>query len=432
MAKKYICALDIGNSKITALIGKIEHNQFQLVGIGESASQGLKEGMVINIDTTTQAIQAALSQAENMAGCKITSITTGISGNHICARNVHAEVNIRDGEVTQSDIERAKEIAMGIVIPSENQVLHTVIQEYIIDGQEGIQQPVGICGTRLNINMHIITGKHSAERNIRRCIESPCHLDINEIKIQALASSEAVLEQDEKELGVCVLDIGHGTTDIAVYHHGAIRHTAVLPFAGYDITTDLQTVLTTSFQAAEEIKIRYGSALTELTSPEQMIEVPSLGKQAPRKITHTNLAQIIQARLEQIFDIVKNELATVDIPLETLNSGIVITGGTAHLQGISELAHQFFDLPVRIGTPKNLLGMNEGISTPPYASAIGLLLSASDYAQQTGTNSGKENTQQTIINHLAHINEPTLALPTQTTNKLSLWKRFINWWNDTL
>lgn len=425
-SKHYISAIDIGTSKVVALIGEVKDGQIQLIGAGESLSTGLDAGMVVNIDRTTSAIQAALTNAERMADCKILNISTGISGNHIRCQNVHGEVNIRDGEVSQSDIDRSKEIAMAVSLLPENQILHTVVQEYTIDGQDRIQQPIGMSGVRLDTKMHIISGQSNAERNVRRCF-APCHLDINEIKIQALASADATLTEDEKELGVCVLDIGCGTTDIAVYFNGAIRHTAVLPLGGRQITRDIHKALTTTYQAAEEIKVRYGSVLPEAVPQDTMIEVPSLGEQPPRQILQAQLATVIEARVKELLDVVYNELEHVKIYPEMLGSGIVITGGSSHLHGICQLAHEVFDLPVRIGIPKKMIGMGEKVRDPLYAGAVGLLLSAQQYAAQNGITAGKKNPSKAPVHTEPSVsteapNTPQLVLPTQKSeSKIKSW-----------
>ena len=407
MTKQYISAIDIGTSKITALIGEIKEDQIQLIGLGEAPSTGLDAGLIINIDQTTEAIQTALSNAERIADCKILSISTGISGNHIRCLNAHGEVNIRDGEVSQSDVDRSKEIALAISLLPENQILHTVVQEYSIDGVDCIRHPIGINGARLDTKIHIITGQSNAERNIRRCVD-PCHLDINEIKVQALASADAILTEDEKKLGVCVLDIGCGTTDIAVYFNDAIRHTAVLPLGGHQITRDIHRALITTYQAAEDIKIRYGSVLPEAVPHDNMIEVPSLGEQAPRQIAHFQLATVIEARVQELFNIVCNELEHAQITPEMLSAGIVITGGTSLLHGICQLAQKTFDeLPVRVGIPKRMVGMNDQIRDPRYASAVGLLLSAQKYAQQNGISAGRENVPKTQTYHETVLTKDT-------------------------
>lgn len=371
--KQYISALDIGTSKVVALIGEVQDdNQVHVVGIGEASSRGLKAGMVTNIDITAQAIRQAVEEAERMADCKVHSVVTGIAGNHIRSLNSQGVVKIRDGEVTQADIERAIETTRAVNIPPDQEILHTVVQEYIIDNQPGVRDPIGMSGVRLDTRVHIVTGAFTALQNIQKCIQR-CDLHADDIVLQPLASSEAVLSEDEKELGVCVIDIGAGTTDIAVYTNGAIRHTAVIPVAGNLITSDLAQALRTPYHAAEYIKTHHGAARPDLEGLDEMVEVPSVGERQPRQISRRVLASVIGPRVEEIFELVLNELRRAGFSEETLISGVVITGGTSLLAGITELAEEVFGLQARMGVPKEVVGVSEKVRNPRYATAIGIL-----------------------------------------------------------
>ncbi|XXQ69477.1 cell division protein FtsA [Neisseriaceae bacterium B1] len=392
--KQYISALDIGTSQVLALIGEVVDNQIHIVGVGEAESRGLKAGMVTNIDVTAQAIHSAMSEAELMADCKIRSVSTGISGNHVRSLNSQGVVKIKEGEVSAADIERAKETAKAVNIPPDHQILHTVVQEYIIDNQPGVREPVGMSGVRLDTRVHIITGAVTAVQNVQKCIER-CHINVDEIMLQPLASADAVLTEDEKELGVCLIDIGSGTTDIAVYTNGAIRHTAVIPIAGDLITRDLAQALRTPSSAAEYIKVHYGTALADLGDADEMVEVPSVGGQQARQIARGVLASVIGPRVEEILELALNELRRAGYPEEVLTSGIVLTGGTALLKGVLELTEDIFNLPARIGVPREMGGVSERVRNPRYATTVGLLMSAKEYAERNGTNAGVANRRLT-------------------------------------
>ncbi len=374
--KKYISALDIGTSKVVALIGEVqEDNDIHIVGLGETPSRGLKAGMVTNIETTAQAIKQAMEEAQLMADAHVDSVTTGIAGNHIRSLNSQGVVKIKDGEVTQADIDRAVETAKAVNIPPDHDILHTVVQEFIIDNQPGVKEPIGMSGMRLDTRIHIITGAVTAMQNIQKCVNR-CGLHIDHMILQPLASGQAVLTEDEKELGVCVIDIGGGTTDIAVYTNGAIRHTAVIPVAGDLITKDLAQALRTPHSAAEYIKINHGVALAGMDGLDDMIEVPSVGDRNPRQISRRVLASVIGPRVEEILELVLNELRRSGFPEEVLTSGVVLTGGASLLTGIVDLAEDVFNLPARIGVPQEMGGVSERIRNPRFATAIGLLQAA--------------------------------------------------------
>lgn len=389
--KQYISALDIGTSKVIALIGEIqEDDELHIVGVGEAPSRGLKAGMVTNIDATAQSIKQAMSEAELMADCKIDRVITGIAGNHIRSLNSQGVVKIRDGEVTQADTERAIETAKAVNIPPDHEILHTVVQEYIIDNQPGVKEPIGMSGVRLDTRVHIITGAITALQNIQKCVNR-CGLQVSDIMLQPLASGQAVLTEDEKDLGVCVIDIGGGTTDIAVYTNGAIRHTAVIPVAGNLITSDLAQAFRTPYAAAEYIKVHHGAASPDLEDEnlEEMIEVPSVGERSPRQTPRRVVASVIGARVEEIFEMVLNELRRAGFPEEVLTSGVVLTGGVSLLPGMVELAEEIFGVPARIGVPKEIGGVAERIRNPKSATAIGLLQMAKNDSEYAGKNGNK-------------------------------------------
>ena len=374
--KRYISVLDIGTSKVLALIGEVQDdNEIHIVGLGQSVSRGLRAGMVPNLDATVQAIRQAVNEAELMADTKITHVTTGIAGNHIRSLNSQGVVKIKDGEVTQADIDRAIETAKAVNIPPDHKILHAVVQDYIIDTQLGVREPIGMSGVRLDTRVHIITGASTAVQNIQKCIER-CGLKVDEVMLQPLASGQAVLTEDEKDLGVCVIDIGGGTTDIAVYTNGAIRHTSVIPVAGDLITKDLSQALRTPHDAAEYIKIHYGVVFPEMEGLDEMIVVPSVGDRKPRQVPRKVLAIVIRERIREILEVVASELRKSGFPKEVLTSGIVLTGGTSMLSGIEELAEEVFELPVRIGIPQEMGGVSERVRTPRYSTVIGLLQAA--------------------------------------------------------
>lgn len=404
--KQYLSALDIGTSKVIALIGEIgDDNEIHIVGLGQSPSRGLKAGMVTNIDATAQAIKQAMEEAERMADFKAESVTTGIAGNHIRSLNSQGVVKIKDGEVTQADIERAIETAKAVNIPPDHNILHTVVQEYIIDNQPGVKEPIGMSGVRLDTRVHIITGAITALQNIQKCVNR-CGLHMDQIMLQPLASGQAVLTEDEKDLGVCVIDIGGGTTDIAVYTNGAIRHTAVIPVAGDLITSDIAHALRTPYVHAEYIKIHHGLAIAGADMEDEMVEVPSVGDRPMRQVPRSVLAQVIGPRVEEILELTLNELRRSGFPEEVLNSGVVLTGGASLLPGMIDLAEEIFRVPARIGVPQDMAGVSERIRNPRYATAIGLLQAA------RGEQEGRQ------------VNG---AVAVRDSNKESLWTKIRDW-----
>ena len=373
--------LDIGTTKVVALVGKVGlGGHIDAIGVGSHPSRGLKRGIVINIDATVQSIEHAIEEAELMAGCEIHSVYTGIAGSHIRSFNSHGIVAIRDREVTQIDIDRVIDAAKAVAIPADQKILHILPQEFIIDGQEGIREPVGMSGVRLEAKVHIVTGGVSAAQNIVKCIER-CDLQVSDIILQPLASSSAVLTDDEKELGVCLVDIGGGTTDIAIFTDGAIKHSAVIPIAGDQVTNDIAIALRTPTKYAEEIKMKHACVWDRLDSSEVMLEIPGVVQRQTREISQKILTNIIAARYEELFTLVHAELRRSGFS-ELISAGIVLTGGASKTSGVVELAEQVFQLPIRLGMPQNISGMIEVINNPVYATSVGLLLIGYQHYQQ--------------------------------------------------
>jgi cell division protein FtsA len=371
--KNLIVGLDIGTSKIVAMAAELSPDgQMDVRGIGSHESKGLKKGVVVNIEATVGAIQRALEEAELMADAKITRVYTGIAGNHIRSFNSTGMVAIKDKEVTTVDVERAVETARAMPVPSDQQVLHILTQEFVIDGQDGIREPLGMSGHRLEVKVHIVTGAVSAAQNIVKCVRR-CGLEVADLVLQPLASSVAVLSEDEKELGVALVDIGGGTTDVAIFTHGAIRHTAVIPIAGDQITNDIAMALRTPTPEAEVIKLRYGVALRQLADAREMVEVPGLGDRGARELSRQTLAEVIEPRVEELYTLVQQVLRQSGYE-ELISSGIVLTGGSAVMQGMVELGEEIFHMPVRIGVPRYSGALADVVRNPRYATAVGLLL----------------------------------------------------------
>jgi cell division protein FtsA len=383
MAKKpdrhLIVGLDIGTSKVVALVGEIgADNSIEIIGIGSQPSRGLKKGVVVNIESTVQSIQRAVEEAELMAGCEIHSVFAGIAGSHVRSLNSHGVVAIRDKEVQQTDVDHVIDAAKAVAIPADQKILHVLPQEFIIDGQEGIREPVGMSGVRLETKVHIVTGADSAAQNIEKYIQR-CGLAVDDIVLEQLASSYAVLTDDEKDLGVCLVDIGGGTTDIAVFSQGAIRHTAVIPIAGDQVTNDIAVSMRTPTQYAEDIKIRYACALSQLANTDESIEVPSVGDRPARRLARQTLAEIVEPRYEELFGLIREELRRSGFE-EMIAAGIVLTGGSAKMEGAIELAEEIFHVPVRLGMPSGVKGLADVVTNPIHATGVGLLLYARDHA----------------------------------------------------
>jgi cell division protein FtsA len=379
--RNLLVALDVGTSKIVTLVAEITaEDTLNLIGMGSHPSRGLKKGVVVNIESTVNAIQRSLEEAELMADAKIKEVITGIAGSHIKSFNSHGMVAIKDKEVQQYDIDRVIETARAVNIPMEQQVLHILEQEFVIDGQGGVRQPHGMSGMRLEVKVHIVTGAVSAAQNIMKCVRR-CGLEVRDLMLQPLASADAVLLEDERDLGVCLVDIGGGTTDIAVFTDGAIKHTSVIPIAGDQITNDIAMALRTPTKDAEELKIAHGVALRQLASSTEMIEVPGVGDRGPRELSRQTLAEVIEPRVEELYSLIQRELRSSGLE-ELLSSGIVITGGSSLMKGMVELGEEVFHMPVRVGLPNYSGALAEVVRNPRYSTGMGLLMAGLDQVKR--------------------------------------------------
>jgi cell division protein FtsA len=376
MAKRgqHLVGLDIGTTKVTALVGEWGDDGLELTGLGTAPSSGIRKGVVVNIASTVSAIRKAVQEAERMAGCQIDAVYTGISGGHIRGFNSHGIVAVKDGEITQADLDRVIEAAKAVAIPMDREVIHVLPQQFIVDDQDGIKEPLGMHGVRLEAKVHIVTAATTSAQNIIRCANRS-GLDVSAIVLQQLASAEAVLTQDEKDLGACLVDIGGGTADIALYSDGAIVHTSVLPIGGNHVTTDIALGIRTPQKEAEKIKLAYGCAMAESVDQEEMIDVPSVGGRSPRSLSRQVLCEIIEARAEEIFQLVRDEVRNTGYE-DLLASGVVLTGGCSHLEGMQDLAEEILGLPVRFGAPVGVGGLGDVVRSPAHATGVGLLLHA--------------------------------------------------------
>lgn len=369
---RMIVGLDIGTSKVVAIVGEFSpEGELEIVGIGSHRSNGLKKGVVVNIESTVQSIQRAIEEAELMAGCQIHSVYAGIAGNHIRSLNSHGIVAIKDREVFSQDLDRVIDAAQAVAIPADQKILHILPQEFLIDDQEGVKEPLGMSGVRLEAKVHLVTCAVNAAQNIEKCIRR-CGLEVEEIILEQLASSYSVLTDDEKELGVCLVDIGGGTTDIAIFTEGAIRHTGVIPIAGDQVTNDIAMALRTPTPHAEEIKIRYACALAKLTGADETIKVPSVGDRKPRDLSRQALAEVVEPRYDELFTLVQAELRRSGFE-DLIAAGIVLTGGTSKMEGAVELAEEIFHMPVRLGAPQKVSGLADIVNNPIYSTGVGLL-----------------------------------------------------------
>ncbi|MHB8622839.1 MAG: cell division protein FtsA [Sulfuricaulis sp.] len=391
--EKLIVGLDIGTSKVLAIVGEIgPTGEVEIIGVGHHPSRGMKKGVVVNIESTVQSIQRAIEEAELMAGCQIHSVYAGIAGSHISSFNSHGIVAIKDKEVGPGDVERVIEAARALAIPADQKVLHILPQEFIIDKQEGIREPIGMSGVRLEAKVHIVTGAVSAAQNIIKCVRR-CGLEVDDIILEQLASSISTLTDDEKELGVCLVDIGGGTTDISVFTDGAIRHTAVIPIAGDQVTNDIAVALRTPTQFAEDIKKKYGCALTQLAHRDETIEVPSVGDRPPRKLLRQTLAEVIEPRIEELYSLIQAELRRSGFE-DVVGSGLVLTGGSAKMEGVVDLAEEVFHMPVRLGLPQYVGGLKGVVQNPIFSTGVGLVLygarcrEGTQYVQNLGKTMG--------------------------------------------
>ncbi|OGP94901.1 MAG: cell division protein FtsA [Deltaproteobacteria bacterium RBG_19FT_COMBO_56_10] len=374
MAKKdnIIVGLDIGTTKICAIVGEKTRDGVEIIGIGTHPSRGLRKGVVVNIESTVESIKKAVEEAELMAGCEINKVYCGIAGGHIKAFNSHGVIAIKNREITQADIDRVIEAAQAVVIPPDREVIHVIPQEYIVDDQEGIQEPLGMIGIRLEVKVHIVTAAVTSAQNIVKCANK-AGLDVSDIALQQIASSEAVLNADEKEIGVVLVDIGGGTTDIALYHGGTIKYTTVISLGGNQVTGDISVGLRTTANEAEKLKREYGCAMTAMVSRDDNFEVQSVGGHKSRSVSRYMLCEIVEPRIEEIFQLVKREI--VKSGYESLiSSGVVLTGGTSAMNGITELAEQVFALPVRRGLPIGITGLIDVVKSPMYSTGVGLVL----------------------------------------------------------
>ena len=374
-AKNLIVGLDIGTSKVVAVVAEIMPNgRHEVIGLGQHESKGIKKGVVVNIEATVESIQRALEEAELMADCQIRTVWTGIAGSHIRSFNSSGMVAIRDKEVTAADVERVIETAKAVNIPTDQQLLHTVPQEFMVDNQEDVREPIGMSGIRLEVKVHIVTGAVSAVQNIIKCVRR-CGLEVADLTLQPMASADAVLTADEKELGVVLVDIGGGTTDVAIFTEGAIRHTAVIPIAGDQITNDIAMALRTPTAEAEEIKVRYGAAKQVLADPGESFDVPGLGDRAARSLSRQTHAAVIEPRVEELFSLVHQVVRESGFE-EVLSSGIVLTGGSAMMPGMTELAEDIFLKPARLGIPDYSGQLADVVKSARYATVLGLLMEA--------------------------------------------------------
>ena len=368
----YVVALDIGTSKVVCLIGQLtDSHAVEIVALGSYPSSGLKKGVVVNIDATTDAIQKSIDQAKNSFDGKLKNVYVGIAGNHIKSLNSHGIVGIKDKEVTPFDIDRVIEAAQAVAIPSDQKVLHVLPQEFVIDDQDSIREPLGMSGVRLESHVHLVTCANNAIQNIEKCVKR-CGITLDGFVLEQLASSYSVLSEDEKELGVCIVDIGGGTTDIAIFNSGSISFTGVIPIAGDQVTSDIAVALRTPSPQAEELKQKYGCAVAEFTTESETIEVAGVGGRAPRELSRKALAEIVEPRYVELFELVKAEIQRNGFDGK-IPAGIVLTGGTSKMEGVVELAESIFQTSVRIGVPENFKGMESVLKNPIYATSLGLL-----------------------------------------------------------
>ena len=381
MGMDIIVGLDIGTTKICAVVGEVRPDGLEIIGMGSHPSEGLRKGVVINIEDTVNSIKAAIEEAETMAGCEIGSVYAGIAGGHIEGVNKPGIIALKEKEVTKKDIERVIETASAVAVPMDREVIHTLVQEFIVDDQDGIVDPLGMSGVRLEAKVHIVTGAVTSAQNIIKCANR-AGLDVYDIVLESLASSEAVLSKEERNLGAALIDFGGGTTDLALFSKGAIKHTSVLALGGDNLTYDISVGLRTPKLEAEKIKIKYGSALSSLIGKDETIEVPGVGGRKPRTLSRQILGEILEPRVEEIFTLIYQELVHSGYD-ELASSGVVVTGGSAELPGISEMAEQIFSAPARVGYPEEIDGLVDLINKPMYATAVGLVLyGAKTYKQK--------------------------------------------------
>ncbi len=380
-----LVGLDIGTTKICAIVAEVtEDGSLNIIGVGSSPSRGLRKGVVVNIESTVESIKKAVEEAELMAAVQINSVYTGIAGSHISGENTKGVVALKKQEVTREDIQRAIESARTLaVIPHDRRILHVLPREFVVDEQDGVREPLGMSGNRLEVNVHVITGAVTSAQNIIKSVNR-AGLDVVDIILQPLASSEAVLSPEERELGIAMVDMGGGTTDLAIFLDGSIRHTAVLPIGGQNLTKDLAIGLLTSQTEAEKIKIQHGVAHAELVDEHQTVDVPSVGDRPPRTFSRRDIAEIIEPRVDEMFELVRREIARAGYE-GMLGAGVVITGGTSLLQGMPDAAEKILNLPARRGAPSGVGGLRDIVSNPMHATGVGLLLHARQHAEEMAT-----------------------------------------------
>lgn len=403
--KNLLVGLDIGTSKVVAIVGEMtESGALDVIGIGHHPSRGLKKGVVVNIEATVNSIQRAIEEAELMAGCEITNVVTGIAGSHVHSLNSHGIVAVRDHEVSEADVERVLDAARAVAIPADQKILHIIPQEFIIDDHSGIREPIGMSGIRLEAKVHMVSGAISAVENIVKCVRR-CGLEVDDLVLEQLASSYSVLTEDEKDLGVCLVDIGGGTTDLIIFTDGAIRHSSVIPIAGDQVTNDVAMALRTPTQSAENLKKQYGCCLSSLVDSHEMIDVCTVGDRPSRQLSRKTLAEVIEPRYEELYTLIQQEIRRSGLQ-DFIASGIVLTGGSARIEGAAELAEEVFHMPVRVGYPQNVSGLSDVVNNPMYATGVGLLL----YARS-------ENVRK--------------RSPFWTDQATSLWSRMQEWFQNS-
>jgi len=381
--KSLVVGLDVGTSKIVAIVGESQPDgSVEVIGLGSHPSTGLRRGVVVDMASTEQAIQRAVEEAELMAGCQIHSVYAGISGSHIRSLNSDGTVAIKDKEVSEGDVERVLDAARAVPVAADQKILHVLPQEYVIDNQDGIRQPIGMAGVRLEAHVHVVTAALSATQNISKCV-ARCGLTVDQLIMQPLAASYAVLTNDEKDLGVCLVDIGAGTTDIAVFTDGAIRHTACIPIAGDQVTNDIAVALRTPTQHAEDIKIKYACALEQLARNDESIQVPSVGDRTSRQLARQTLAQVVEARYRELFALIQAELRRSGFE-NMIAAGLVMSGGASRIEGAEELAEEIFHMPVRLATPQYVTGLSDVVNNAIHATGVGLLLYGNEAASGRG------------------------------------------------
>ncbi len=400
MAKRdeLVVGIDIGTTKICTIVGEVTSEGIDIVGIGTHPSKGLRKGAVVNIDSTVSSIKKAVEEAELMAGCEIQHAFAGIAGGHIKGINSHGIVAIKDKEVNDADVDRVIDAAQAVSIPMDREVIHVIPQQFVVDDQDGVRDPVGMSGVRLEAKVHIVTGAVTSAQNIIKCCNR-AGLNVNDIILQQIASSEAVLSTDEKELGVALLDIGGGTTDIAIFSGGSIVHTAVLTIGGNHLTNDLAVGLRTPMHEAEKIKQKYGCCMAGLIDKDETIEVPSVGGRSPRVMARQILAEILEPRMEEIFSLARQEIIKSGYE-DAIAAGLVLTGGTSMLEGAAELSEQVFNLPIRKGVPKRIGGLVDVVRNPMYSTGVGLVLAGAKASSERGFRKRERNVYDKVMDRM--------------------------------